>query len=152
MSPRVVKLRMLVRLRRGDVDRRARATAVCAKALDAAEAALAAARNRVTAAETKKARALEERLRVPSDPVVGWYCDGCEEQLADARGSLAYADRAVAAAAEELVAARKQWLRAQARCDAMAAMLTRAITDHRRAGERRRLDAIIDDRRTPVFA
>lgn len=152
MSPRIVKLRMLVRLRRRDVDRRARATAVCARALDTAEAALARAKVRVEAALAKRTRALEERLRVPADPVVGWFCGGCEEALNEARDTVAQSDRLVAEAAEALAEARRQWLRAQARLDAMATMLKRAISELRRSGERRRLDAVIEDRRAPVFA
>lgn len=152
MSPRIAKLSMLVRLRRRDVDRRARETAQCARNVELAQNALDRATAKVAAAIDKQARALEERLRVPADPVVGWFCGGCHEALEEARASEFQANRAVVGAEQELKEARRLWLRAQARLDAMAAMVARAVSEHRRAGERRRMDAVIDDRRAPVFA
>lgn len=152
MSPRLAKLRMLVSLRRRDVDRRARATAERTRLLDMAEAARGQAVALVDATAGDHARALAERLRSPADPVVGLFCQCCGDKLREARQALVNTERAVAAAVEAVTEARRQWLRAQARLDALAVMLARATSEHRRAAERRRLDAVIEDRRAPVFA
>jgi flagellar biosynthesis chaperone FliJ len=153
MSHRVEKLRTLVRLRRRNVDRRACAAAEGARAAEAAEIACRRVEAMVNEARRKQERALSERLRAPADPMIALFVRTSEATLSEARQQLRKAEIAMADAIDRAAALRQQWLRAQARLDALTGLLDRALLDSRRATERRRMDALAEGRRgAPAFA
>ncbi|SDA36262.1 hypothetical protein [Sphingomonas sp. NFR15] len=140
MRDQIDKLGVLLRLRRREVDRRAREAAIAAAAVQAAEAARAEAERFAVAARVKRDRALTERLAAPADAHIAAFCLSCEQRVHEAIEALRRAERAIAGAVERATAIRQHLRRAEARLEALATQLHQAVARQRQAGERRAAD------------
>lgn len=147
MTDRIDRLKTIMRLRRRDLDRSEREVAAARRTMVAAEAQASEASRACSRALSACDQAIAQQARHPCDPLVQLHCrasaakaDAAREWRAQARAALDEAR----ALAETL---KREWLRAQARHDAMMGELDRAVRDWKRQLSRRADD---DVRPTPV--
>lgn len=115
-------LATLVSLRDREVDRAARAARGAAEAAEAAAAEVHAARIALDIAISVRRGAAARRLRRPGDECVSLYLERCELAVAAAERTLADTRQAFMTADQESELARRAWLRAEARRDAMRSL------------------------------
>lgn len=140
MSGQIDKLKTLLRLRRRDVDRRAREAALAAAAVAAAEAARNEAQSAAAAAWAQRERAFADRLGAPADAHVAEYCGSCEQRVREATDAIGHAERAITEATDRAAAIRQHLRRAELRLEALSARLREVVVKHRRSVERRLAD------------
>lgn len=144
MTGRLDQIETLHRLRARDVDRQTRAVAAAVAARESAAEKLARAeQHRQKAFETLD-RARFDRARSPADDCILFFVDACEARLADAQTLLAKAREALDRAREHVLTARRMWLRAQGRYEALGRLLHQIRTKQRRSVDRRAADEAND--------
>ncbi|ETI63849.1 hypothetical protein C100_10500 [Sphingobium sp. C100] len=137
MSDQIDRLRTIMKLRKRDLERCQREVAAARQEVAAAQVQEEQAARACAMALSKRAAALMEQVRQPCDPLVQLHC-----QAVSARADASQQVRAQAGAvlAEARVMAdrlKREWLRAQARHDAIFKELERAIQQWQRQVSRR---------------
>lgn len=130
-------LATLVSLRDREVDRAARAARGAAEAAEAAAAEVHAARIALDAALSVRETAAARRLLRPGEECVALYLKRCDLAVAAADRALDDARRTFASADHAAELARRDWLRAEARRDAMRGLAGEERRDAERTAERR---------------
>lgn len=144
MTDRLDQIETLHRLRAREVDRQTRAVAAAVAASERAADELARAeQHRQKAVETLD-RARFDRARSPADDCIRYFVDACEARLADAQALFAKAREAFDRACEHVFAARRIWLRAQGRYEALGRLLHQIRMKQRRGADRRAADEAND--------
>jgi flagellar biosynthesis chaperone FliJ len=144
MTDRLGQIETLHRLRAREVDRQTRAVAAAVAASEhAADELVKAERRRQDACETLE-RARFDRAASPADDCVRFFVDACEARLADAQAVFAGARDTLDRAREHVAAARRLWLRAQARYEALGRLSHQVRSKQRRSMDRRRADEAND--------
>lgn len=144
MTDRLDQMETLYRLRAREVDRQTRAVAAAVAASESAAGELARVeQHRQKAAETLD-RARFDRARSPADDCVRFFVDACEARLADAQALFTKAREALDGARQHVFAARRMWLRAQGRYEALGRLLHQMKTKQRRGADRRAADEAND--------
>lgn len=144
MIDRLDQVATLHRLRAREVDRQTRAVAAAMAASENAVHELARAeQHRQKAAETLD-RARSERTRSPADDCVRSFVDACEVRLIDAQALFGKAREALDRSREHVVTARRMWLRAQGRYEALGRLLHQIRAKQRRSVDRRAADEAND--------
>lgn len=144
MTNRLDQIETLHRLRARDVDRQTRAVAVAVAASESAAGELARAeQHRQEAAETLD-RARFERARSPADDCIRFFVEACEARLAEAQALITKAREAFDRSREHVFTARRMWLRAQGRYEALGRLVHQTRAKHRRSTDRRAADEAND--------
>ncbi|PCD03213.1 hypothetical protein COC42_01985 [Sphingomonas spermidinifaciens] len=133
-------LAQLAGLRDREVERAARAAREAAAAVDAAAAELSTVELLLETAAMARHAAAARRLLHPADECVALYLQRCEQGVAEAERALEAARQSLEAAETASVQARRDWMRAEARRDAMRGLVEEAHRDSRRAAENRIAD------------
>ncbi len=136
-------LATLVSLRDREVDRAARAARDAAEAAEAAAAEVHAARIALDTAISVRETAAARRLLRPGEECVALYFERCDLAVAAAERALDDARRTFATAEHAAELARRAWLRAEARRDAMHGLADDERRDAQRTAERRAEDDLI---------
>ena len=142
MSDQIDQLKTIVRLRKRDLERCAHDVAAARQAIVAAQVQEEQAARACADALASRAAAMMERLRQPCDPLVQLHCQAVS---ARAEASQLLRTQAGAALAEARALAdrlKREWLRAQARHDAMLQELERAVQSWQRQVGRRAEDEV----------
>lgn len=140
MTGRMIQMEQLQQLRARDVERCSRATAEAVAREQRETAAVERASRGERRAGERLAQAVRDRALRPADEFVRGFVEACEAMLADAQQLVASARQALTEAQDRLREARRTWLRAKARQDALAALVQRMRSADRRARDRRLSD------------
>lgn len=150
MIDRLDRLHVLLRLRRRDVDRRGREVARASAALDAAALTCDAAGTACDTARATHRRSEAQRLSAPADAFIAVFCRAAEAQVGEAEERRDQAEIALAETRRQADSARRRWLRAQARLDALDEVYRKAVAARERARESRACDEAVEQAR-PAF-
>lgn len=140
MTGRMIQMEQLQQLRARDVERCSRATAEAVARAERETAAVARAARRERNAAERLTQAVRDRALRPADEFVRSFVEACEAAFAEAQQLVASAHQALAEAQERLRDARRKWLHAKVRQDALAALVQRMRSADRRARDRRLSD------------
>lgn len=140
MTGRVIQMEQLQVLRAREVERCSRAAAEAAARAEREAAAVERAAHRERSAYAQLADAIRDRARRPADEFVRSFVEACEAAFVEAQRLAASTRQALAEAQERLREARRQWMRARARQDALAMLVQRMRRADRRARDRRLSD------------
>jgi hypothetical protein len=142
MTEQIDQLNIILRLRKRDLDCCERAVAGARKDVAAAEAQEGEAAAAHARALSRCALALVEQAQTPCDPLVQLHCRAAKERADRAQQLRASASAALADARTMFDRLKREWLRAQARHDAILKELESAVRQWRRQVSRRADDEV----------
>ncbi len=137
MTDQIDRLKTILRLRRRDVDRTEREVAEARRMMAAAQAEARDAAYACSRALTTCDQALAQQARQPCDPLVQLHCRASVTKAEAARQLRAQARAALDEAQALAESLKREWLRAQARHDAILGELERAVREWKRQLSRR---------------
>jgi hypothetical protein len=137
MTDQIDRLKTILRLRRRDVDRYEREVAAARETMAAAEAQASDAAHACSRALSTCDQALAQQARQPCDPLVQLHCRASAAKAEAARQLRAQARATLDEARALAESLKREWLRAQARHDAILGELERAIREWKRQLSRR---------------
>lgn len=136
MSETIDQLRTILRLRKRDLDR---CEAAALSAAEAEEGQAARAHERALYACT---RARADQTRQPCDPLVQLHCQATQDRADAAQQARIAASAAMGEARAFAERLKQEWLRAQARHDAIMQELDTALRQAKRQAARRAEDEV----------
>lgn len=142
MSDTIDRLKTILRLRRRDLDRYEREVAEARRQMVAAEVEASEAAHACTRALTACDRAMAQQARQPCDPLVQLHCRASAAKAEAARQLRMQARAALDDARMLVEGVKREWVRAQARHDAIVGELDRAMRAWKRQMSRRADDEI----------
>lgn len=142
MSEKIDQLRTIERLRRRDIDRCETAVVDAREATSAAERAEGQAARAHERALFACTQARVDQTRQPCDPLVQLHCQATQDRADSAQQARIAASAALGEARAFAERMKQEWLRAQARHDAIMQELDAALRQSKRQAARRAEDDV----------
>ncbi|MCI4592609.1 hypothetical protein MOK15_21365 [Sphingobium sp. BYY-5] len=142
MTEQIDQLNTLLRLRKRDLECCEQAVVGARKHVSAAEMQQGNAAAAHALALSRCAKAMVEQAQTPCDPLVQLHCRAAKERADAAQQLRASASAALAEARAMFDGLKREWLRAQARHDAILKELENAVRQWKRRVSRRADDEV----------